>query len=129
MLTAADRTAPSPVQSQTGAVTLINSFVVPAGREADFLNLWHATAAWFRTQPGYVANRLHHAVSDGASYQFVNVVQWQSEAEYQAAHRSPEFLRRVQVAEWQAFPSSPALYEVVVEASASDGITLDATMR
>jgi heme-degrading monooxygenase HmoA len=125
--TPADRTAPSPGQPHTGMVTLINSFEVPAGREAAFEAMWHTTAAWFRTQPGYVSNRLHRAVSPNAHYRFVNVVQWRSEADYQAAHRAPEFLRQVQAPEWQEFPNRPALYTVVVDANAEAGITLDRT--
>ena len=127
MLTAIDRTAPSPAHPHTGGVTLINSFEVPAGREAAFVALWHTMAAWFRTRPGYVSNRLHHAVSPNAAYQFVNVVQWRSEAEYQAAHRAPEFRTQVQAPEWQEFPNRPALYEVLLEANADAGVTFDAT--
>jgi heme-degrading monooxygenase HmoA len=127
MLTAIDRTAPSPVQPHTGGVTLINSFEVPAGREAAFVAMWHALAAWFRTQPGYVSNRLHRAVSPNAAYQFVNVVQWRSEADYQAAHRAPAFLEQVQAPEWQEFPNRPALYTVVLDANADAGVTFDAT--
>jgi heme-degrading monooxygenase HmoA len=125
--TPADRTAPSPTQPLTGTITLINSFEVPAGREAAFEARWHAMAAWFRAQPGYISNRLHRAVSPNAQYRFVNVVQWRSEADYQAAHRSPTFLRQIQAPEWQEFPNHPALYEVVVDANAEAGITLDQT--
>jgi heme-degrading monooxygenase HmoA len=127
VLTATQRTAPSSDQPYSGMVTLINSFEVPTAREAAFLAMWHAMAAWFRGQPGYVSNRLHRAVSPNAQYRFVNVVQWRSEADYQAAHRSPEFLAQVQVPEWQEFPNRPALYEVVVEANAEAGITSDAS--
>src|ERR1051326_5284437 len=127
MLTPADRTAPSPAQPHTGMVTLINSFEVPTSREAAFEAMWHAMAAWFRAQPGYVSNRLHRSVSPDAQYRFVNVVQWRSEAEYQAAHRAPEFLRRLQTPECQEFPSRPALYEVVIDANVEAGITLDRT--
>jgi len=129
MLTAIDRTAPSPVHPHTGGVTLINSFDVGPGREAAFVAMWHTLAAWFRTQPGYVSNRLHRAVSANAAYQFVNVVQWRSEAEYQAAHRSPEFLEQVQAPEWQEFPNRPALYEVILEANAEAGVIFDVTAR
>jgi heme oxygenase (mycobilin-producing) len=127
MLTATDRTAPAPVQPHTGGVTLINLFEVPAGREAAFVAMWHSMAAWFRTQPGYVSNRLHRAMSPNARYAFVNVVQWRSAAEYHAAHRSPEFIEQVQAPAWQEFPNRPALYEVVLEANADAGITFDAT--
>lgn len=129
MLTPTDRTAPSPVQPHAGMVTLINSFEVPPGRDDAFVAMWHTMAAWFRTQPGYVSNRLHRAVSPNAQYRFVNVVQWRSEADYQAAHRSPVFLQQVQAPEWQEFPNRPALYEVVVDANAEAGITLDRTSR
>lgn len=47
--------------------------------------------------------------------------------EYQAAHRSPEFLTQVQTPAWQEFPNRPALYSVVLEANADAGITFDAT--
>jgi heme-degrading monooxygenase HmoA len=127
MPTALDRTAPSPVQPYTGGVTLINSFEVAVGREAAFVAMWHTLAAWFRTRPGYVSNRLHRAVSPNAAFRFVNVVQWRSEADYQAAHRSSEFLAQVQAPEWQEFPNRPALYEVVLEANADAGLTFDAT--
>ena len=89
--------------------------------------MWHTMAAWFRTQPGYVSNRPHRSVSPNAAAQFVNVVQWRTDAEYQAAHRQPEFLSAVQSPEWQEFPNRPALYEVLFEASAANGITHDAT--
>jgi heme-degrading monooxygenase HmoA len=108
-------------------VTLINSFEVPTEREAAFVAMWHSMAAWFRAQPGYLSNRLHRAVSPDAPYRFVNVVQWRSEADYQAAHRSPEFLAQVQAPGWQEFPNRPALYEVVVDANADAGITFDNT--
>jgi hypothetical protein len=66
-------------------------------------------------------------VTPNAAYQFVNVVQWRSEAEYQAAHRSPDFLAQVQVPEWQEFPNRPALYEVILEANADAGVIFGAT--
>jgi hypothetical protein len=66
-------------------------------------------------------------VSPNAAYQFVNVVQWRSAADYQAAHRSPEFLAQIQAPAWQEFPNRPALYQVVLEANAAAGIRFDST--
>ena len=43
--------------------------------------------------------------------------------EYQAAHRSPEFLHAGPDAGRQEFPNRPALYSVVLEANADAGIT------
>jgi hypothetical protein len=66
-------------------------------------------------------------VSPNAQYRFVNVVQWRSEADYQAAHRAPHFLEQVQAPQWQEFPNKPALYAVVVDANAEAGVTFDTT--
>lgn len=111
----ARRTAASPVAAHTGGVTLINSFVVPAGREAAFQALWSSTSSYFRAQPGFLSLRLHRAISPDAHYRFVNVARWSSLTLFQAAHDTDEFRQIVGQAELREFPSSPSLYEVVVE--------------
>lgn len=113
-INSADRTAPAPA-GHLGRVTLINSFVVPLEAEARFRELWHATSSFFRGQPGFRSLRLHRAVSDDAPYRYVNVVEWDSADLYRAAHEQDRFLRLVAQEGWAEFPSSPALYEEVVE--------------
>ena len=50
-----------------------------------------------------------------ATFRFVNIARWESLERFQAAHDGDEFRRVVSMAGWSEFPSSPALYEVVVE--------------
>jgi heme-degrading monooxygenase HmoA len=114
---AAERIAGAPTESHTGPVTLINCFDVPFGREEAFLELWQQMNDYFRAQPGYVSHRLHRSVSPNARYRFVNVATWISNAHFQAAHTTDTFYERVQQATWAEFSNSPALYEVVSEAS------------
>jgi heme-degrading monooxygenase HmoA len=102
-------------QEHAGPVTLINNFVVPQDRDEAFLELWTETSRYFRAQPGFVSLRLHRAVSSDAPHRFVNVAVWESAAHYRAPHRTEEFIRLVTQDAWREFPSSPALYEVVVE--------------
>jgi heme-degrading monooxygenase HmoA len=111
----ARRTAAMPAATHTGGVTLINSFVVPAGREEAFQALWSATSSYFRAQPGYLSLRLHRAISPDAHYRFVNVARWSSLALFRSAHDTDEFRQLVAQTEWREFPSSPSLYEVVVD--------------
>lgn len=106
------RTAEPPAKAHSGPVTLINSFVVPAGREAAFLELWTQTSEFFRAQPGFVALRLHRALSPNASFRFVNVAEWTSAQAFAAAHAVDRFHELVALPGWREFASSPALYEV-----------------
>jgi heme-degrading monooxygenase HmoA len=115
----AKRAAAMPTALPPGPVTLVNCFVVNPQRDAAFLELWSSTSAYFRKQPGYLGLRLHRAVSPDAAYRYINVASWASAADFQAAHQTPEFFQVVGKPAWQEFPSSPALYEVVIEHTAS----------
>ena len=84
-------------------------------RDEAFLELWTETSRYFRAQPGFVSLRLHRAVSSDAPHRFVNVAVWESAAHYRAPHQTEEFISLVTQDTWREFPSSPALYEVVVE--------------
>jgi heme-degrading monooxygenase HmoA len=110
----AGRTA-TPEAGQSGPVVLMNCFVVPEGRDERFLELWTETSEYFRAQPGFVSLRLHRSVSTDAQYRYVNVATWQSATHYQAPHQTEEFRRLVTQEGWREFPSTPTLYEVVLE--------------
>lgn len=112
--TAEGRTA-TPEQQHDGSVVLMNRFVVPEGRDERFLELWTETSEYFRAQPGFVSLKLHRAVSVDAEYRYVNVAVWESAAHYAAPHQTDEFRRLVSQEGWREFPSSPTLYEVVLE--------------
>lgn len=99
------------------AVTLVNCFEVPAGREEEFFALWQQVNNYMRGKKGYLGHKLHRSLAPDARYRFVNVAQWASAADFQAAHDGG-FRALVSQPEWAAFRSTPALYEVVHEGTA-----------
>ena len=113
-------------EASTGAdrpVTLMNSFVVPEGRDEAFVELWMQTSEYFRAQPGFLSLRLHRAVTPGTEYRYVNVARWASDAAYRAPHGTDEFRALVTQDGWKEFPSSPVLYEVVLAVGDDAGTT------
>lgn len=96
------------------AITLVNCFEVPAGREDEFFTLWQEVNAYMRNKPGYLGHKLHKAASPDASFRFVNVAQWSSTGHFHAAHDAG-FRVLVTKPEWASFTSRPGLYEVVHE--------------
>jgi heme-degrading monooxygenase HmoA len=107
-------------EGPTGQVVLMNRFVVPEGRDDAFVELWTETSRFFRAQPGFVSLKLHRAVSADAEHRYVNVAVWESAAHYAAPYQTEEFRRLVTQDAWREFPSSPSVYEVVVEHSFAD---------
>lgn len=100
------------------AVTLINCFEVPAGRENEFFALFQQVNNHMRAKKGYLSHKMHRSLAPDARYRFVNVVQWASFEDFKAAH-DRDFLAMVNRPEWADFHSTPGVYEVVHEASAA----------
>jgi heme-degrading monooxygenase HmoA len=96
------------------AVTLVNCFDIPAGREDEFFALWQEVNAYMRQKPGYLGHKLHRAVTGDAMFRFVNVAQWASKDQFAAAH-DDGFRALVTKSGWAPFRSTPALYQVVHE--------------
>ncbi len=96
------------------AITVINSFEVPAGREGEFLELWKQVNAYMQRKPGYLGNKLHRAIVPDVQFQFVHVAQWASMAHFQDAH-DPGFRKLVGQPVWSAFLPHRVLCEVVHE--------------
>jgi heme-degrading monooxygenase HmoA len=91
-------------------VILINPFEVPEGTDDEaFLRGWERAADYMRQQPGFLSSRLHRALRPDARFRFINVAEWSSPQEFQAAVSSEQFREIV----GGASPGSPALYEVV----------------
>ncbi len=99
------------------AVTVINSFEVPAGREGEFLELWKEVNAYVQRKPGYLGHRLHRAITPDAPFQFVNVGQWSSLAHFQSAHDTG-FRALVSQSAWYGFLPHRVLFKVVHEGDA-----------
>ncbi len=92
------------------SVILINPFEVPAGTDDDeFLRGWERAAEYMRQQPGFVTTRLHRSLAPDARFRFINVAEWGSPQDFQAAVGSKEF-RELAGGGPQG---SPSLYEVV----------------
>jgi heme-degrading monooxygenase HmoA len=98
-------------------VTLVNCFEVPAEREDEFFSLWQQVNSYMRNKPGYLAHKLHRSIAPDAPFRFVNVVQWASVEEFQAAH-DDGFRALVSQPSWAPVRSTPGLYEVVHQAAA-----------
>jgi heme-degrading monooxygenase HmoA len=92
-------------------VVLINPFEVQEGKEDEFLHWWQQAADHMRVQPGFVGTRLHRAVLPDARFPFVNVAEWKTMQDWQAAMSSSR-MRELREA-WPWPPSYPSLYEVV----------------
>jgi heme-degrading monooxygenase HmoA len=105
------------------AITLINSFEVPTGREDEFLQFWKQVNAYMQKKPGYLGHKLHRAITPDVPFRFVNVARWSSMAHYQAAHDDAGFRELVNKPAGSAFRPHPILYEVVHEAHAETGPT------
>ena len=104
------------------AITLINSFDVPAGREDQFLEFWKQVNAYMQKKPGYLGHKLHRAITPDAPFRFVNIARWSSMACFQAAH-DIGFRELADKPEGADFRPHPILFEVVHEASAETGST------
>jgi heme-degrading monooxygenase HmoA len=102
------------------AVTVINSFEVPAGRESEFLELWKKVNSYMQRKPGYLGNKLHRTITPDAQFQFVHVAQWASMAHFQRAHDTG-FRDLVDQPAWSAFLPHRVLLEVVHEGRADSG--------
>jgi heme-degrading monooxygenase HmoA len=93
-------------------VILINCFEVPAGREEEFFSAFKVVNSYMQGKKGYVSHKMHRSLAPDARYRFVNVVQWASQQECQAAH-DDGFRALITKPEWADFRSTPALYELV----------------
>lgn len=105
------------------AITLINSFEVPTGREDEFLQFFKVVNAYMQKKPGYLGHQLHRAITPDAPFRFVNVARWSSMAHFQAAHGDAGFRELVDKPAGSAFQPHPIVYEVIHEAEKETGST------
>ena len=93
-------------------VILINPFEVPAGEEEAALRFWGQAAEYMRRQPGFIATRLHKALSPDARFAYVNIAEWESAEHFQAAISGEEFKKLTEGSQ-DRFLHYPALYSVI----------------
>ena len=66
-------------------VILINLFEVPKGKGAAALRMWEKAAEYMKKQPGFVSTRLHRALAPDARFHLINIAEWESVENFQAA--------------------------------------------
>ena len=101
-------------------VMLVNCFEIPAGKDDEFFALWQQVNNYMQKKKGYVSHKLHRSLSADARFRFVNVAQWASAEDFQAAH-DDGFRSLLSQPAWAAFRSTPSLYEVFHEGRAGGG--------
>src|ERR1039458_9590761 len=87
------------------SVTLIHIFEVPAGDEDEFIAAWVKTRDYLMTLPAHIETALHQSLHD-ARFRFVNIAQWTSEDEFNAAIRSEGFRESASGLRWPMSPRS-----------------------
>ncbi len=70
------------------AVTLLNVFIVPEGKEEEFVANWKRTAAHFhKSTPGFVETHLHRNTGVGnGTFQFINIARWDTADDWHNSH-------------------------------------------
>ena len=69
------------------AVTLINTFIVPEDKEAEFLEHWKTTSRVFAGRPGFVETHLHRNTGIGnGTFRFINIARWESAEAWRSNH-------------------------------------------
>ncbi len=99
-----------PRSNAMSTAVLINAFEVPVGGDEAFLQGWEAARDFMQRQHGYISTRLHQSLDPTARFRFINVAEWQSPADFQAALNHPEFVAMRQAI---PFPHYPSVYQVV----------------
>jgi heme-degrading monooxygenase HmoA len=98
------------MDANSGPVVLINPFEVPAAADEQFIAAWEAARDFLAAQDGYQSTALHRSLGPDAEFRFVNVAEWASPADFQAATAQPDFPGRD-----MPFAAHPGLYEIVRE--------------
>lgn len=80
---------PGQLQQESGPITLVNVFVVPAELQDKFLEAWREDAAYMTGSPGCISTQMHRGTA--GSQLMMNVAIWESTEALFAAFRTPEF--------------------------------------
>ncbi len=78
--------APFDPDSTARPVTFVNCMRVRPGKEDEAFAVWQQVNAYMVTKPGYRWHKLHRRAESDAPFGLVNVVRWESEAAWRAAH-------------------------------------------
>ncbi|KUL81704.1 hypothetical protein ZTR_09522 [Talaromyces verruculosus] len=76
------------VQQSRGPVTLVNTFVVPAGKMDEFLTVWKKDGAIMKAKSGFISAQLYRGVDSNI---ITNVANWETSGSLAAATMSQDF--------------------------------------
>jgi heme oxygenase (mycobilin-producing) len=106
---------PAAPASAESPVVLINIFQVSPAQEEAFVAAWKEAHDHLTQQDGYVSTKLHESLQADARFRFVNVAQWKSAQQYQAAVSTEAFRQIAQRTRANSKEATPALYRVIAE--------------
>ena len=94
------------------AATLLNVFIVPEGKQDEFLENWKRTAAYFKKNAsGFIETHLHRNTGVGnGTFQFINIARWESGEAWRDSHD----LYRPTEYDIEGVKGHPAIFEDVV---------------
>lgn len=92
-------------------VVLINNFSVEKGREQQAIEAWEAARDFLSKQPGYISTKLHKSLSSDATYQLINVAEWESPALFKQA--IGRMMKAKVFPKVEGLQNDPALYTVI----------------
>ena len=96
------------------AVTLINVFTVPNGKEDEFVKWWEDVKANITKQQGFIQGWFHKSIKPDSRFKFINVAIWENEDLYWKAYEksvTPVTRKLTELGVEQ----TPALYNVAFE--------------
>ncbi len=96
------------------AVTLINVFSVPKGKEDEFVKWWQDVKANITTQPGFISGKFHTSLKPDSKFNFINVAMWENEDLYWKAYEKSAAPMKSKLENMGA-EMAPALYNVAFE--------------
>jgi heme oxygenase (mycobilin-producing) len=96
------------------AVTLINVFSVPNGKEDEFVKWWQDVKATITTQPGFISGKFHRSIKPDSRFNFINVAMGENEEVYWTAYEKSVTPMKTKLAQL-GVDMVPALYHVVFE--------------
>jgi heme oxygenase (mycobilin-producing) len=102
------------IERCTMAVTLINVFSVPKGKEDEFVKWWQDVKANITKQPGFISGKFHKSIKPESTFNFINVAIWENEDLYWKAYEKSAAPMKSKLDHMGA-EMVPALYHVAFE--------------
>ena len=96
------------------AVTLINVFTVPKGKESEFVKWWQDVKENITAQQGFISGKFHQSIKPESRYNFINVAVWENEDVYWKAYEKNVTPMKAKL-EQLGVEMVPALYTVEFE--------------